>query len=413
MSSSCPSAASRAAQCDHRRRGRGSRSQHVIRGNGILRPGRGRCGPASPSSCRAARRIRPRCSAPGSRQRQWRDDRHDLARGRRPSEGPVGDHQHAQRRRRPRCDHRLEVFARHVSSHGGCRSSPRPMTACLNDSNGFHVKPQHVTAALDGATRRQGGGGLGRRRHRDDRLASRAASARPRGGCAAAGGDTVGVLVQCTSAGGRISGSSACRSGKPHRAGPCLTRPLPATVEPDLSADACGAAAAAAAAGGGGAGLDHRRRRHRRAAAAHQLKRIATRASLGVGRQGGFGGNGSGEIFALSRPPTPRPGRRRKQWACRCCPTSGFDPLFGATVLATEAAIMTRRWPRNDGRRERHPGARTAGGEDAGRDAPPRPSARVRGPYGARSSGEEKARGGGGPRAFPNGTSDQIIAEVI
>src|SRR5262249_51380858 len=29
----------------------------------------------------------------------------------------------------------------------------------------------------------------------------------------------------------------------------------------------------------------------------HQLKRVATRVALGVGRSGGFGGNGSGDIF--------------------------------------------------------------------------------------------------------------------
>ena len=31
----------------------------------------------------------------------------------------------------------------------------------------------------------------------------------------------------------------------------------------------------------------------------HQLKRLATRVSLGIGRQGGFGGNGSGDVVAI------------------------------------------------------------------------------------------------------------------
>ena len=40
----------------------------------------------------------------------------------------------------------------------------------------------------------------------------------------------------------------------------------------------------------------------------HQLKRIATRVSLGVGRQGGFGGNGSGDIFVAFSTANPRRG---------------------------------------------------------------------------------------------------------
>ncbi|MDX2192277.1 MAG: P1 family peptidase [Gemmatimonadales bacterium] len=31
----------------------------------------------------------------------------------------------------------------------------------------------------------------------------------------------------------------------------------------------------------------------------HQLKRIATRVSLGIGRMGGAGDNGSGDIFIM------------------------------------------------------------------------------------------------------------------
>ena len=38
----------------------------------------------------------------------------------------------------------------------------------------------------------------------------------------------------------------------------------------------------------------------------HQLKRIATRVSLGVGRQGGFGGNSSGDIFIAFSTANPR-----------------------------------------------------------------------------------------------------------
>ena len=54
----------------------------------------------------------------------------------------------------------------------------------------------------------------------------------------------------------------------------------------------------------------------------HQLKRIATRVSLGVGRMGGFGGNGSGDIFlAFSTANPSAAATRRCCVASRCFPT--------------------------------------------------------------------------------------------
>ena len=68
-------------------------------------------------------------------------------------EGPVMHHQHAQRRRRARRGDRVAAaHGRGARSRGRCRSWPRPGTAFLNDINGFHVKAEHVFAALDGAT---------------------------------------------------------------------------------------------------------------------------------------------------------------------------------------------------------------------------------------------------------------------
>src|SRR5439155_27391426 len=68
----------------------------------------------------------------------------------------------------------------------------------LNDINGFHVKPQHVLAALDSATSgpvREGavGGGTGMVCHQF-KGGIGTSSRRPE---ARAGGYTVGVLVQC------------------------------------------------------------------------------------------------------------------------------------------------------------------------------------------------------------------------
>jgi D-aminopeptidase len=72
----------------------------------------------------------------------------------------------------------------------------------------------------------------------------------------------------------------------------------------------------------------------------HQLKRLATRVALGIGRQGGFGENGSGDIFIAFS--TASPGA----WSgtppvktVQMLSNSRISPLFYATVQATEGAI--------------------------------------------------------------------------
>jgi L-aminopeptidase/D-esterase-like protein len=72
----------------------------------------------------------------------------------------------------------------------------------------------------------------------------------------------------------------------------------------------------------------------------HQLKRVATRVSLGIGRQGGFGGNGSGDIFMAFSTANPR------AWhddgpvtEVKMLPNERITPIFQATAQATEAAI--------------------------------------------------------------------------
>jgi D-aminopeptidase len=72
----------------------------------------------------------------------------------------------------------------------------------------------------------------------------------------------------------------------------------------------------------------------------HQLKRIATRVSLGIGRQGGFGENGSGDIFIAFSTASPA------AWSgtppvktLQMLSNDRISPLFYATVQATEAAI--------------------------------------------------------------------------
>jgi L-aminopeptidase/D-esterase-like protein len=71
----------------------------------------------------------------------------------------------------------------------------------------------------------------------------------------------------------------------------------------------------------------------------HQLKRIATRVSLGVGRQGGFGGNGSGDIFIAFSTANPKSWSSDSVTSVRMLTNDRISPLFQATAQATEAAI--------------------------------------------------------------------------
>jgi L-aminopeptidase/D-esterase-like protein len=72
----------------------------------------------------------------------------------------------------------------------------------------------------------------------------------------------------------------------------------------------------------------------------HQLKRLATRVSLGIGRQGGFGGNSSGDIFIAFSTANPRAWHEDGPVTeVRMLPNDRISPLFQATAQATEAAI--------------------------------------------------------------------------
>ena len=72
----------------------------------------------------------------------------------------------------------------------------------------------------------------------------------------------------------------------------------------------------------------------------HQLKRIATRVSLGIGRQGGFGGNSSGDIFVAFSTANPRAWFNDQPVTdVKMLPNDRITPLFQATAQATEAAI--------------------------------------------------------------------------
>jgi L-aminopeptidase/D-esterase-like protein len=212
----------------------------------------------------------------------------------------------------------------------------------LNDINGFHVRPEHARAALDSA--RGGavvegnvGGGTGMICHGFKGgigTASRRLTA-------AQGGYTVGVLVQCNYGARRELRVAGVPVGEEIRdLTPCVDSP---DTTMGRGAPRCGAAAAPpareddASAGQGSiiivVATDA-------PLLPHQLKRIATRASLGVGRMGGRGENSSGDIFVAFS--TANPGTASDTGVARVAmlPNARINPLFAATVQATEEAIV-------------------------------------------------------------------------
>jgi D-aminopeptidase len=72
----------------------------------------------------------------------------------------------------------------------------------------------------------------------------------------------------------------------------------------------------------------------------HQLKRIARRASLGVARTGSVSWNGSGDIFVAFSTADIGGATGNRPRQVQMLPNSGMNPLFEATVQATEEAII-------------------------------------------------------------------------
>jgi D-aminopeptidase len=72
----------------------------------------------------------------------------------------------------------------------------------------------------------------------------------------------------------------------------------------------------------------------------HQLKRIAKRVSLGVGRTGGLGGDSSGDIYIAFSTANPDAADPHNLRTLTMLPNERIDHLFEATVEATHEAIV-------------------------------------------------------------------------
>jgi D-aminopeptidase len=72
----------------------------------------------------------------------------------------------------------------------------------------------------------------------------------------------------------------------------------------------------------------------------HQLKRLVTRAALGVGRMGGKGENSSGDIFVAFSTANAHAAADTGIARVDMVPNASINPLFSATVQATEESIL-------------------------------------------------------------------------
>jgi len=183
----------------------------------------------------------------------------------------------------------------------------------LNDINGFHVKPEDAFHALDSAhdgpveEGNVGGGtgmicnefkgGIG--------TSSRVLDAKR-------GSYTVGVLVQCNYG----------RRDQLRIAGVPVGKELPGHVYGDDTGSIIVVVATDAP------------------LIPTQLKRVARRVSLGLGRDGSYSGDGSGDIFIAFSTANPGAGVSKGLRQVTMLPNEQLDPLFLATVQATEEAVV-------------------------------------------------------------------------
>lgn len=183
----------------------------------------------------------------------------------------------------------------------------------LNDINGFHVKPEHAFHALDtasGGPVEEGnvGGGTGMICNEFKGgigTSSRVLDAKH-------GGYTVGVLLQCNYG----------RRDQLRIAGVPLGQEIPGHVYDDDTGSIIVVVATDAP------------------LIPTQLKRVARRVSLGLGRDGSYSGDGSGDIFIAFSTANPGAADPKGLHQITMLPNDQLDPIFLAIVQATEEAVV-------------------------------------------------------------------------
>jgi hypothetical protein len=214
----------------------------------------------------------------------------------------------------------------------------------LNDANGQHVKPEHAWAALNAAKPgpvQEGavGGGTGMTCNgfkggigTSSRLVTVAGKQY-----------TLGVIVQCNYGGdlqvlgvpvGReITDLKACatlpqtRPWMGNRMRPCPAKQA-ATRDTAEQAAELGRGSIVVVVATDAPLLSH------------QLKRIARRVGMGLGKLGSWAGNGSGDLFLALSTANPGAGDANEVTKLEMLPNDRIDPLFRATIDATEEAVV-------------------------------------------------------------------------
>ena len=187
----------------------------------------------------------------------------------------------------------------------------------LNDINGFHVKPEHVAQSLDQASsgpvaEGSTGGGTGMVAHQFKAGTGTSSRRFDVNGA----NYTVGVLVQANY-GARTRLTIA---GVP--VGQEITDLMPKAAPLDGTGSIIVVIATDAP------------------LLPHQLKRVVKRASLGIAKNGGVGENSSGDIFIAFSTANAGAGKEADLATLKMLPNDRINPIFAATVQATEEAII-------------------------------------------------------------------------
>lgn len=213
----------------------------------------------------------------------------------------------------------------------------------LSDATGEHVKPIHALRALDNAkpgrvTEGSVGGGTGMTCNwfkGGIGTSSRVLSKEE-------GGYTIGILVQCNYGGDlhilgvpvarEITDLGVCTVEKKP-----LTRPFTKFVRECAKGSAANYNDDAEAFGRGSiiviVATDA-------PLLPHQLERLTRRVGMGLGKLGSWAGNGSGDLFLAFSTANPGAGNEDGPQSLKMLPNDAMDPLFRATIQATEEAVV-------------------------------------------------------------------------